>query len=104
MAKKTTRVLISMPQQFLDMIDEMAEEESRSRSELIREALRLYIRGYDGQAQKQRDSSTAPGKKSVTGSSRLPGHPDTPRGSRESNNLSFPSWEDGKHDGYEAKD
>ena len=38
-----TRVLISMPEDFLDKIDKVAEDESRSRSELIREALRTYI-------------------------------------------------------------
>jgi len=37
------RVLISMPEEFLDKIDEVAETENRSRSELIREALRTYI-------------------------------------------------------------
>ena len=38
------RVLISMPEKFLDEIDGVAEGENRSRSELIREALRTYIR------------------------------------------------------------
>lgn len=38
------RVLISMPEDFLGKIDEVAEGENRSRSELIREALRSYIR------------------------------------------------------------
>ena len=37
------RVLISMPEGFLGKIDQVAEQESRSRSELIREALRTYI-------------------------------------------------------------
>lgn len=37
------RVLISMPEEFLDKIDKVADEEQRSRSELIREALRTYI-------------------------------------------------------------
>ena len=37
------RVLISMPESFLKNIDEVAENENRSRSELIREALRTYI-------------------------------------------------------------
>lgn len=37
------RVLISMPEEFLTRIDEVAEGESRTRSELIREALRTYI-------------------------------------------------------------
>ena len=37
------RVLISMPEEFLNKIDEVADGENRSRSELIREALRTYI-------------------------------------------------------------
>ena len=37
------RVLISMPENFLSKIDTVAENEQRSRSELIREALRTYI-------------------------------------------------------------
>ena len=37
------RVLISMPTDFLSEIDNVAEKENRSRSELIREALRTYI-------------------------------------------------------------
>ena len=37
------RVLISMPERFLDEIDTVAGSENRSRSELIREALRTYI-------------------------------------------------------------
>lgn len=41
---KSTRVLISLPEKFLDEIDQLAEDEQRSRSELIREALRSYIK------------------------------------------------------------
>lgn len=37
------RVLISMPESFLERIDQVADGENRSRSELIREALRTYI-------------------------------------------------------------
>ncbi len=37
------RVLISMPEQFLTQIDSVAQGENRTRSELIREALRTYI-------------------------------------------------------------
>lgn len=37
------KVLVSMPEEFLNRIDEVAENESRSRSELIRDALRTYI-------------------------------------------------------------
>ena len=38
------RVLISLPEKFLAEIDVVAEDEQRTRSELIREALRAYIR------------------------------------------------------------
>lgn len=48
------RVLISMPEEFLSRIDEVAEGENRSRSELIREALRTYIH-----KQKVRDNAVA---------------------------------------------
>lgn len=37
------RVLISMPERFLDEIDSVALNENRTRSELIREALRTYM-------------------------------------------------------------
>lgn len=37
------KVLISLPKEFLDDIDYLASKEKRSRSELIREALRAYI-------------------------------------------------------------
>lgn len=46
-AAKSARVLISLPDKFLDEIDVIAEEEQRSRSELIREALRNYIRNVE---------------------------------------------------------
>ena len=38
------KVLLSIPDKFLDKIDEFAETEQRTRSELIREALRTYMR------------------------------------------------------------
>ena len=38
------KVLISMPNEFLEKIDNVAINEQRTRSELIREALRSYIR------------------------------------------------------------
>ena len=41
--KKMARVLISMPEKFLDEIDSVATSENRTRSELIREALRSYM-------------------------------------------------------------
>lgn len=39
-----SRVLISMPDKFLEDIDKVAQAESRSRSELIREAVRSYVK------------------------------------------------------------
>lgn len=38
------KVLISMPNEFLERIDSLAASEQRTRSELIREALRGYIK------------------------------------------------------------
>lgn len=38
------KVLISMREDFLDKIDEIADSEQRTRSELIRQALRIYMR------------------------------------------------------------
>ena len=50
------RVLISMPEKFLNEIDLVADSENRTRSELIREALRTYM--YRSQVRN--------GKKAVT--------------------------------------
>ena len=38
------KVLLSIPDKFLNQIDEIAENEQRTRSELIREALRTYMK------------------------------------------------------------
>ena len=38
------RVLISMSDDFLNKVDDIASTEQRTRSELIREALRVYIK------------------------------------------------------------
>ncbi len=38
------KVLLSIPDKFLNQIDEIAETEQRTRSELIREALRTYMK------------------------------------------------------------
>lgn len=38
------RILISMPDEFLDRVDTLATEEQRTRSELVREALRGYLK------------------------------------------------------------
>ena len=39
------KVMISLPEGFLSELDRAAESEHRTRSELIREALREYLRG-----------------------------------------------------------
>jgi metal-responsive CopG/Arc/MetJ family transcriptional regulator len=38
-----TKVMVSFPDEFLAQVDRVAQEEQRSRSELVREALRFYI-------------------------------------------------------------
>ena len=50
------RVLISMPEKFLDEIDSVADSENRTRSELIREALRTYM--YRNQVRNSQKSVT----------------------------------------------
>jgi len=43
-----TKVMVSFPNEFLVQVDEFARSEHRSRSELIREALRHYIAARQG--------------------------------------------------------
>lgn len=38
------KILVTMPDEFLNKVDGFASSEQRSRSELIREALRTYMR------------------------------------------------------------
>jgi CopG family transcriptional regulator/antitoxin EndoAI len=39
----TKKVMVSFPEEFLDEVDRIAREEHRSRSELLREAMRVYM-------------------------------------------------------------
>jgi len=39
----STKVMVSFPNEFLIEVDHIAREEHRSRSELLREAMRLYM-------------------------------------------------------------
>jgi metal-responsive CopG/Arc/MetJ family transcriptional regulator len=39
----SAKVMVSFPEEFLEQVDRVAREEHRSRSELLREAMRLYI-------------------------------------------------------------
>ncbi|MBY0451208.1 MAG: ribbon-helix-helix domain-containing protein [Cyanobacteria bacterium] len=43
MKKKAVKILFCIPELFLSEVDRVAEKEQRTRSELIREALRRYI-------------------------------------------------------------
>lgn len=47
------RILVSMPDKFLESIDKLADIEQRSRSELVREALRNYLRKSNAASPKQ---------------------------------------------------
>lgn len=38
------KILVTMPDEFLNRVDGLATNEQRTRSELIREALRTYMR------------------------------------------------------------
>ena len=38
------KILVTMPDEFLNRVDGLASNEQRTRSELIREALRSYMR------------------------------------------------------------
>ena len=40
----TAKVMVSMPETFLEEIDRRAKAEQRSRSEFLREAVRFYLR------------------------------------------------------------
>lgn len=46
-----TKVMVSFPSEFLAEVDRIAQQEHRTRSELVREALRLYIVLRQGQTQ-----------------------------------------------------
>jgi metal-responsive CopG/Arc/MetJ family transcriptional regulator len=43
------KVMVSFPREFLEQVDRVAREEQRSRSELLREAMRLYIETRRGE-------------------------------------------------------
>ena len=43
MARNTTTVTFSLPPDMAEHVDRLVEQEGRSRSELVREALRRYI-------------------------------------------------------------
>jgi uncharacterized protein (DUF433 family) len=52
------KVLVSLPEKFLKEVDRAAAKEHRSRSELIREALRAYLEVKKGKVREQSASYT----------------------------------------------
>lgn len=52
------KILVTMPDEFLSRVDGLATNEQRTRSELIREALRTYMRRTTAQqVQKAEDNA-----------------------------------------------
>ena len=58
------KILVSLPEKFLEDVDRVAAEEHRSRSELIREALRAYLGAKKGKVEEQSASYTVKKPKS----------------------------------------
>ncbi|MBI5354507.1 MAG: DUF433 domain-containing protein [Chloroflexi bacterium] len=53
------KILVSLPEKFLEDVDSVAAEEHRSRSELIREALRAYLETRKGKKVGEQSASYA---------------------------------------------
>jgi uncharacterized protein (DUF433 family) len=53
------KILVSLPEKFLEDVDRVAAEEHRSRSELIREALRAYLETRQGKKVEEQSASYA---------------------------------------------
>jgi len=51
------KILVSLPEKFLEDVDRLAAEEHRSRSELIREALRAYLEARQGKKAGEQSAS-----------------------------------------------
>jgi len=51
------KILVSLPEKFLEDVDRVAAEEHRSRSELIREALRAYLEIRKGKKVREQSAS-----------------------------------------------
>ena len=51
------KILVTMPDAFLDKVDGLANNEQRTRSELIREALRSYMKRVSVNQSKRADEN-----------------------------------------------
>jgi uncharacterized protein (DUF433 family) len=56
------KILVSLPEKFLKDVDRLAAEEHRSRSELIREALRMYLETRQGKKVEEQPATYTAGK------------------------------------------
>jgi uncharacterized protein (DUF433 family) len=56
------KILVSLPEKFLEDVDRVAAEEQRSRSELIREALRAYLETRQSRKVAEQPASYTTGK------------------------------------------
>ena len=54
MGRTTRTITLSLPQEMVDKIEELMKEEHRTRSELLREALRRYTEEYEWRKQFRR--------------------------------------------------
>ena len=54
------KVLVNFQDDFLNEIDKIAELEHRTRSSLIREALRRYLLQYKNESTQQKEMDTSP--------------------------------------------
>ena len=52
------KVMVSLPDEFLKKVDRTAKAQGRSRSELIREALRIMLRGRERGRRSWKDALT----------------------------------------------
>jgi len=54
----SVKVLLSFPGEFLKIVDQIAAEEHRSRSELVREAIRVYMENRQARKLKMAEGPT----------------------------------------------
>jgi hypothetical protein len=71
----TTKVMVSFPDEFLAEVDRIAREEQRSRSELLREAIRVYIEVRRNKGQPSDDPRARPATEKLDSTAEILPHP-----------------------------
>lgn len=66
------KILVSLPEKFLEDVDRVAVEEHRSRSELIREALRVYLEARQSKKVGEQSSGYTVGTSKAKGEKSFP--------------------------------